>query len=29
VPASTFLGTTYVNEARVHAKGLELEAQMR
>jgi outer membrane receptor for ferrienterochelin and colicins len=27
--ASTFLGTTYINEGRVVAKGLELEAQMR
>jgi iron complex outermembrane receptor protein len=26
---STFLGVTYVNEGRVRAKGLELEAQMR
>jgi iron complex outermembrane receptor protein len=27
--ASTFFGTTFVNEGRVHARGLELEAQMR
>jgi outer membrane receptor for ferrienterochelin and colicins len=27
--ASTFLGTTFVNEGHVHANGLELEAQMR
>jgi iron complex outermembrane receptor protein len=27
--SSTLLGTTYVNEEHVHAKGLELEAQMR
>lgn len=26
---SSFLGTTYVNAGHVHAKGLELEAQMR
>ena len=26
---STFLGTTYVNEQQVHARGLEFEAQMR
>jgi outer membrane receptor for ferrienterochelin and colicins len=26
---STFFGTTFVNEGRVHARGLELEAQMR
>jgi outer membrane receptor for ferrienterochelin and colicins len=27
--ASTFFGTTFVNEGRVRAKGLEVEAQMR
>jgi len=27
--ASTFLGTTFINEGRVVAKGLEVEAQMR
>ncbi len=26
---TTFLGTTFVNEGEVQAKGLELEAQMR